>query len=202
MPALVWEDRSYEAGVDRGVLYIPGIITVGVPWNGLVSVEEASTGGEVESRYLDGVNFLNVVKASDFRANVTAFSAPREFLDYVGNRVVAPGVQVTKQPKPRFHFAYRVTTDYGYEIHLVYNCLATQTENSDTTISDVTEPKILSWTFDATPDVVPSVRPSAHYVVRSNGNPTTVAELEEMLYGGVSIDPTIPSATSLLAMFD
>lgn len=202
MTALVWEDRSYEAGVSRGVLYIPGDPAVGIPWQGLTVVEESFTGGESESKHLDGVNFLNFVKGKDFQANVSAFSAPREFSDYMGNKQVAPGVRVAKQPKPRFHFSYQVTTDYGYEIHLVYNCLATLTANADVTIGDTTEPKVLSWTFDATPDLVSSVRPSAHYMVRSDGNPATIATLEDLLYGTVSTDPEIPSATALLTLFD
>jgi len=44
MTRLAWDttgDRTFEAGVDRGVLFIPdetGAYTFGVAWNGLTSV--------------------------------------------------------------------------------------------------------------------------------------------------------------------
>ena len=204
MTVLVWDSRYYKAGVDRGVLYLlqSPEEPIGVPWNGLVEVVEAANGDSIVSKHLDGVNFLNVTPPKDFQATVSAFSAPREFSKHMGKPTVAPGVQVTKQPKPRFHFSYRVMTDYGYDIHLVYNCLATQLDSEDTTINDSPEPKTLAWTFDATPPLVSSVRPSAHYIVKSDVNPTKLAELEAILYGSESTDPTIPTATSLLSLFD
>lgn len=41
MPGLVWDrvgDRTYESGLDRGVLYLPD--GSAVPWNGLTSIVE------------------------------------------------------------------------------------------------------------------------------------------------------------------
>lgn len=49
MPRVVWNDvgkKRYEAGVDRGVLYLPD--GSGVPWNGLISVEEDLSGVAVK----------------------------------------------------------------------------------------------------------------------------------------------------------
>ena len=45
-------ERIFEVGTDRGVLYLPD--TPGVPWVGLISVEETSSGDPVEEYYLDG----------------------------------------------------------------------------------------------------------------------------------------------------
>lgn len=55
MAILEWDkvgERTYQAGLDRGVLYLnDGTV---VPWNGLISVEESSD-AELKSFYLDGV---------------------------------------------------------------------------------------------------------------------------------------------------
>ncbi len=55
MAVLVWDeigDRTYQTGVDHGVLYLQdGTVAV---WNGLTDVEE-SPSGELKSFYLDGI---------------------------------------------------------------------------------------------------------------------------------------------------
>ena len=55
MTRVVWDtpgERIYENGVDRGMLYIDYL---GVAWSGLVSVNEAPSGGEPKPYYLDGL---------------------------------------------------------------------------------------------------------------------------------------------------
>jgi len=201
MSTLVWDDRGYETGIDRGVLYL-NTIYPGVPWNGLVSVEESAVGGEIETKHLDGINYLTVALGRYFQAVVSAFSAPREFSDYIGDKLVIPGFHITQQPKQRFNFSYRVTTDDGYDIHIVYNCLASQTDETNASIGESIEPELRSWTFDATPAILPDMRPTAHFIINSVSNPTLVAELEDLLYGTPSLDPNCPTPIDLIAMFD
>ena len=61
MAVLTWDnvgERTYETGVDRGVLYIPnvnGVYDNGVAWNGLTSVSESPTGAEANAMYADNI---------------------------------------------------------------------------------------------------------------------------------------------------
>ena len=73
MARLVWDnvgERFYEAGVDRGVLYVDD---VGTPWSGLVSVDETPTGGEARPFYIDGVKYLNLSAQEEFAATISAY---------------------------------------------------------------------------------------------------------------------------------
>lgn len=200
MTVLAWDARDFEAGVDRGVLSVTGDPCV--VWNGLLSVEEDANVGEVKSLYLDGVNYLNVLTGRFFSATVSAFTAPRSFLEAQGLRPVIPGFNLAQQPKSRFNFSYRVLTDNGYKLHLVYNCLASEPDRSHDTIAENTEPSETSWVFNATPVVVPNYRPTAHFVVDSErASPTNLLELENQLYGTPSTDPEFPTVTELLTLF-
>src|SRR3954452_7980951 len=83
MPALSWdqvEDRRFETGVDRGVLYIDGR---GGAWNGLRSVEDA-TARSVKSFYQDGIKFLDHQVLEEFSGSLTAYTYPDEFEEIVG----------------------------------------------------------------------------------------------------------------------
>ena len=201
MPPLTWEVTDYQMGVDRGAFY--GESIPGVAWNGLVSVEEAPVVNEVKSLYLDGVNYLNVLTGRYFVANVSAFSAPKAFLEAAGTKPVVPGVKLTQQSKSRFGFCYRVLREIGYDLHLVYNCLATMSGKDNQTISDATEPNTLTWEFNATPvDVAGVFKSTAHFIVDSERtDPSALNDLENMLYGTPSITPAFPSISELLALF-
>lgn len=200
MTVLAWDDRNFEAGVDRGVLQFTG--NPCVVWNGLMSVEEDANVGEVKSLYLDGVNYLNVLTGRFFSAAVSAFSAPKDFLEAQGLKPVIPGFQLAQQPKRRFNFSYRVLTENGYKLHLVYNCLANEPDRSHETMGESAEPSETSWIVNATPVVVPNYRPTAHFVVDSErASSANLLELENWLYGTPEDYPWFPTVTELLTIF-
>jgi hypothetical protein len=88
MAALEWdsldERLGYEAGVSHGVFY-PSV-GPGVVWNGILSIDEDVEGGDTTKHYLDGVAFLTRVEAREFKAKLTALSAPKEFEPYSGQK--------------------------------------------------------------------------------------------------------------------
>lgn len=188
----------YESGVDRGVLYPasgPGVV-----WNGLVSVEESSVGGDVNSFYFDGVKYLDVQDPKNFQATLTAFSAPPEFLPSMGQLSVIPGFILTRQPRSRFGFAYRTKIgEAGYKLHIVYNALATPTQRSYSTKSDSPSAENFSWQIDATPPLATGYRPSAHYSLDSTKtDPNTLKTVEDILYGTALSAPRLPSVDELV----
>ena len=71
-PALTWDDigeRTYETGVDHGVLYPiddTGAYTPGVAWNGLTTVTESPSGAASNPQYADNIKYLNLNSAEEF----------------------------------------------------------------------------------------------------------------------------------------
>lgn len=200
MTALAWEERGYEAGVDRGVIY-PILGGVGVPWNGLISVIENPLGDDVSEHHLDGVKYLDFVGSKEYQATVTAFSAPEELP--VGSQQIMAGFELHRQSKSSFNFSYRTGLDDGYKVHLIYNALATPTGRSSSTIAATTDPSVLTWQIDAIPVMVPGFKPTAHFVVDSTKtSETLLSALENILYGTMSMDPAFPSIDTLTTLFE
>lgn len=206
MTALVWDQpdqRHYESGVDRGVLYPTGFPAVA--WSGLTAIEESIVDGEVSSYYYDGRKTLNLVAGKDFQAVVHAFSAPYEFGPCIGERSLMPGFIFTLQPKNPFGLTYRTLIDggSGYKIHLVYNALAKPGNHGYKTLTSGSEAEALDWTIEAVPMPSSDYKPSAHYIVDSTkAVPSSLATLEGYLYGTVSTEPYLPSPSVLLPLFN
>src|SRR5690349_17271301 len=98
MTKILWDQpgqRRFEAGVDRGVLYPNN--SEGVPWNGLISVDEAVSGGETDAYYFDGIKYFDSVANEDFQATVQAYTYPDEFAECEGYTSFAPGLLFAKQ---------------------------------------------------------------------------------------------------------
>lgn len=182
-------ERFFEVGVDRGVLY-PRVGS-GVPWNGLVSVNENTSGGDLESLYFDGTKYLDVAGGEDFQATLEAYSAPAEFGSSDGQKALSPGLFVTQQPRKTFGLCYRtllgndlVGERLGYKLHLVYNCTAAPTGRNNKTLADNISPETRTWTIETVPPPASNFRPTAHIVVDSTKvDPYLMATLETTLYG-------------------
>lgn len=209
MARVIWGEsgnRFYEAGVDRGVLYVDNI---GVAWNGLTSVKESSSGGDPSPYYLDGVKYANIAASEEFEATIEAYSAPREFGQCDGTTSIQNGLFITQQKRKKFGFCYRTKRgndtsglEYGYKLHLVYNALAAPTDRENTTISASVDVNPLSWAVTTTPPVVSGYKPSAHMVIDSTQ--TTTARLktvEDILYGTDAAAPRLPSQEELIVLF-
>lgn len=192
MARLVWGEkgtRLFEAGVDRGVLYPPD--SVGVPWNGLVSVREAPNGGEPQAFYQDGIKYFQIASAEEFKGTIQAFSAPPEFAVCDGVANIYAGLSITQQPRKQFGFAYRTLIgndvageNHGYKLHLVYNALSKPAARDNTSLSDSTEPMDLSWDIETVPPPITGFKPSAHLVISSlTAAPEHLEAVENIIYG-------------------
>lgn len=210
MSTLEWSkvgERFYEAGADHGVLYIDGL--PGVPWNGLTSVEEKSSGGSPKPYYYDAFKYLNISSFEEFEATIEAFTAPQEFSVCDGTSEIANGLFITQQPRKSFGFSYRtglgndtVGLSLGYKLHLVYNALAAPSTRSNKTLSESPEAVSLSWEISTMAPFIPGYRPSAHLVVDSTRTPEEIlSELEGILYGNELNDPRLPTQNEMIALF-
>lgn len=205
---LVWDntgERLYETGVSKGVLYPiqpGGVYTKGVAWNGLSAVTESPSGAEATGLYADNIKYLNLISAEEFGGTIEAYMAPDEFAECDGSVEVAPGVYAGQQSRKMFGLAYTTiigndvdSNDHGYEIHLVYGCMASPSEKGYESVNDSPAALTLSWDFTTTPVNITSVvgevtklKPTATLVLKSTKvDAKKMAAVEEILYGK---DPT------------
>lgn len=202
---LTWDkldERYYAHGLDRGVLYIPGRDPI--PWNGLISVDEGS-GGESTIYYRDGVIFLADVDASDHTAQMAALFWPDAFGECLGFPEAVDGLFVDNQKPKRFGLSYRTLVGngmrgdmFGYQIHLVYNAMASLGTRSRQTMGKDTAPTEFEFDLVCTPVKLPGYRPAAHYVIDTrNMSPDTVSELEAILYGDGETPGQLPEPVVL-----
>jgi len=206
MSMLVWnapKERSYENGVDHGVLYLKDV--PGVVWNGITNVAEATVGAERTSYSLDGLRFLNSVSGRDFQATVSAITVPPEFGVCIGEVPIVKGFFLTRQPREMFGMSYRtrVNGDAGYKIHLVYNATATPSKRGYSTRGSSVSPTTHEWVISAVPPPSTTYRPSAHLTIDSLESPAdSLAALESMLYGTPDTDPYLPSPDVIVDLFN
>lgn len=210
MTALVWHqpgEKTYESGLDRGVFFHEG--AQGHAWNGLVSVDQDVSGGEVNQYYFDGRKYLDFVYSEDFQATLTAFSVPPLFHECEGEIEIAAGLFATHQPRKTFAFSYRTGLgndlegdDYGYNLHLVWGATASPSSRSHTTRSDNVELATRQWTIDCVPPDNTTFKPTAHLKVNSlRVNPSILQEIEDAIYGTALTASYMPTQEQVVALF-
>lgn len=206
MAKLVWDqsgNRYYETGVKNGVLYpkgTDGLYSKGVAWNGLTSISESPSGAESNPLYADNMKYLNLISTEDYGATIEAYTYPDEFAACDGSSELVKGVNVGQQPRKLFGLCYRTSfgndtdgNDYGYKLHLVYNCLAAPSQKAYNTINDSPEAITFSWEISTTPVEVTGFKPTAQITIDSTkADATKLAALEAILYGSAEIEPRLP----------
>lgn len=207
MTAISWAapgEKHFELGLDRGVLYVPGLAAV--PWNGLVRVIETPTGGEKTSYYQEGRKYLERSASEEFGGSIEAFTYPEAFELCDGSLTNEYGIQVTQQERRPFNFSYRtligndlVGADFGHKIHLIYNALVAPTSKTNAAQSGSPSAMTMSWDFTTTPiDVGVGFLPSAHIILDSRKiNPEVLRLLETYLYGSEALEPRMLTVAEL-----
>lgn len=206
MPKLTWDntgERIFETGVKQGVLYpiqSDGKYTKGVAWNGLTAVTESPSGAEATALYADDIKYLNLLSNEEFGATIEAYTYPDEFAECDGSAQLATGVMIGQQKRKIFGLCYRTTigndvegNDYGYKLHLVYGCLAAPSEKGYSTINDNPDAITFSWEVSTTPVNVEGFKPTSQITIDSTkADPTKLAALEAVLYGGEATEAKLP----------
>lgn len=225
---LYWDhddQKRYETGVDRGVLYpADSTRTTGVgagyskayAWNGLSSVSENPTGAEATPIFADNIKYLNMTSKEDFEATIEAYSYPDEFEACNGNHpltngtLTIPGVYASQQTRNTFGLSYRTkigvggNSNAGYKIHLVYGCSASPSEKSYETINDSPEALTFSWDLTTVPTaLVPTgMKSCAHLIIdttkyQAGGHDDArLTAVQDVLYG---VDTTTLSSYATYA---
>lgn len=219
MSKLVWDAEGshiYETGISNGVLYVwdeeAKAYGQGVAWNGLTSVSESPSGAESTAIYADNIKYLNLVSAETFGATIEAYTYPDAFMECDGTAEIATGAYIGQQVRKKFCFAYktRVGNDqsgdnFGYKIHLLYNCSATPSEKQYQTVNDSPEATSFSWEISTTPATVDSTHlPTANMVIDSTkfdtSNVAKLTALEDYLFGSASAEPQIAMPSKVVEL--
>lgn len=206
MSKLTWDnigERLFETGVKQGVLYpiqSDGKYTKGVAWNGLTAVTESPSGAEATPLYADDIKYLNLLSNEEFGATIEAYTYPDEFAECDGSAELVTGVMIGQQKRKVFGLCYRTTigndvdgNDHGYKLHLIYGCLAAPSEKAYSTINDSPEAITFSWEVTTTPVNVEGFKPTSQITIDSTkADPTKLAALEAVLYGGAETEAKLP----------
>lgn len=205
MTRIVWGDpdnRLYETGIDRGVFYPQG--SVGVPWNGLISVDEVPSGADIRKDFYDGTSFRQQRASESFAAKISAITFPREFAEYDG--LVLAGHK--QQTRKMFGFSYRtmVTNDLGessYLIHIVYNAVVSPSQVDYRTGGGPVNASAFNWDLNTIPEILPDGSFSAHVVINTSiAYPWALTALENALYGTETFEPRMPSILEVIEIFE
>ena len=228
MPKLTWDnvgEHFYNTGVSEVALYVwdptmnsnAGGWGNGVAWSGVTTIEESPDGGDANDFYADNIKYLSLRSIENYNGSITAYQSPEEFDACDGIATLVTGAKIGQQVRKPFCLVWKTQignetegTDYGYELHIMYNATASPSSRSYETINDSPEPTELSWDFETTPISVDGNKPTAHIVINSRAaDSTKLATLEKALYGGTGngeephiVMPTAPagedSITSIL----
>ncbi len=205
MTILVWDDlkdRTYETGLDRGVLYLQD--GSAVPWNGLTEVNEINN-SQSSPVYFDGRKINNLVALGDFEASLKAITYPDEFVELEGMGRLRNGAWLGEQKPDLFNLSYRTKIgnaldgDFGYKIHIIYNAIASPSDKTRTSSSDDPNLVVFEWNIQTIPEDLDGFRPTAHFVIDSRDfDPWLLEDIEEKLYGGPFAEPELPTLPELV----
>ena len=216
MALLTWDninERYYETGVDRGVLYIPnagGFYTTGYAWNGLTTVTETPTGAEATPMYADNIKYLNLLSVEELEGTIEAMTYPAQFAacDGTAQLSTAVGAFVGQQTRTPFGLSFRTRLgndskgdDFGYKLHLIYGCLASPSERAYATINDSPEAITFSWTFTTTGVPMPGGLKNSSLITIDSTKATSagLTALENVLYGA-SGEPELPTPAQVVTI--
>lgn len=215
MAKIAWDqigERFYEAGVDRGVIYLQdesGEYKGGAEaWNGLTSVNHSPSGAEATKLFADNIKYLELTSAEDFGYTIEAYMYPDLFAQCNGEAEAVAGVKLAQQMRKPFGLTHRTLIGndvkgeaYGYKIHLIYGSKASPSEKSYSTVNDNPEAATMSWECTTTPVTVEGFKPTAHMEIDSTKvSAEKLAALEAILYGSDSAEAYLPLPDEVIAL--
>lgn len=205
MSRMVWDgvgQKQYESGVSKVVLFKYDTTTAkwkGVPWNGMISIDEKPDGADEKELWADNIKYGSLRAAEKFGGSMEAYTYPEEFEGCDGLTSPVAGVTIGQQKREKFCLAYvtdvgnDLTDDAGYKLHLVYNATCKPSDKSYKTRDDNPDAITFSWDFDTTPLPVTGFKPTSLIVIDSQDFSTTAAKalltaLENKLYGTDAVE--------------
>lgn len=215
MATITWDaqgSRTYETGVDHGVLYPydpeQKKYTNGVAWNGLTGVNETPEGGEPEDIWADNIKYLSLPSSESLGITITAYTYPDAFMACDGSASISDGIVIGQQNRATFGLSYRTYygndtegNDHGYKLHLIYGCTCSPSDKDYSTVNDSPEAIEFSWDVKTTPVPVSGKKPTASVIIDSTKIPeAALAKITAALYGTASAAAYLPTPDEILTL--
>lgn len=214
MAKLVWDatgEHFYSTGVSNVALFVQkqnGTYDNGVAWSGVTSIEENPDGGDANDFYADNIKYLSLRAAENYGATINAYQSPEEFDQCDGIATLLTGVKIGQQVRKPFGLVYKSLlgndtqgTDYGYELHIIYNATCSPSSKTYETVNDSPEPSELSWEIETVPVNVTGFKPTSTIVINSNEiSADKLALIENKLYGTETAEATLPSPDEIVTL--
>ena len=225
---LLWDqtgEKLYETGTDRGVIYNKVLENKqgfgnGAAWNGLTAVTISPSGAEPTDLWADNQKYLTMRSAEEVGGTIEAYTYPDEFAVCDGSAMPADGVIIGQQARRSFGFCFRslvgndvAMNDYGYKLHLLYNCTVSPSEKSYATVNDSPEAITFSWELKTVPVGVSVIDPETGAPYKATASleidstrlsaekKAILTQLEEILNGTDTVEPRMPLPDEVLGMF-
>lgn len=197
------ENRLYELGVSKGVIYRPdasGVYNKAEAWNGLINVTENPSGADTTKLWADNIEYAALRAAESYGGSIEAYTYPDLFAECDGQKEITKGVWIGQQNREVFGLCYRSEIgsaakgqDAGYKLHLVYGLTASPSEKSHDTINESPDAATMSWDVEATPVSVSGFKPTASLTISSlDFDENKMQALEKVLYGSDSAAAKLP----------
>lgn len=120
-------------------------------WDGVISIEEASSQSELEVQRLDN----RVVRVSNspeaYSATVRCFSIPQEMYTNVGDVATRAGCYITNQPSIPLAMSWITSRDGLRQYHVVYNTILKYRKRDVSTDTNTRNPTIFELSLNSSP---------------------------------------------------
>lgn len=197
------ENRQYEMGVSKGVIYRPdasGVYNKAEAWNGLINVTESPSGADTTKLWADNIEYASLRAAETYEGSIEAYTYPDLFAECDGQKEIVKGVYISQQNRETFGLCYRTEIgsaakgqNAGYKLHLVYGLSASPSEKSHDTINDSPDAATMSWDVEGTAVAVEGYKPTAKLTISSmDFDEAKMQALEKVLYGSDAAAAKLP----------
>ena len=202
MGKLEWDkigERRYETGVDHVVLYKNNGNSA-YAWNGITGITENPSGAEPSILWANNKKYMTLMSVEQLGLTI--------------EEELSPGVLISQQEHEHFGLSYRTLVgndergnDYAYKVHLVYNCLASPTEENHASTSDSPDISPFSWEIDTTPVEVENRQSTSKLTFSSSdmkkaGMANVLREIEDALYGTPKTSAYLPTVSQVMDLIE
>lgn len=205
------EDRMYELGVSKGVIYRPdasGVYNKAEAWNGLINVTENPSGADNTKLYADNIEYANLRAVETYGGSIEAYMYPDLFAECDGQKEITPGVWIGQQNRETFGLCYRTEIgsaakgqEAGYKLHLAYGLTASPSEKSHDTVNESPDAATMSWDVEGSAVAVKGFKPTAKLTISSlDFEASVMKKLEDVLYGTEGAAAKLPLPDEVKAL--
>lgn len=196
------EQRTYEAGLDHGVIYPNN--GVGVPWNGLINVTSRPSQDTITPLYYEGLKFDILDEKPERTNTVTAYTYPEELDELVGYHTDTFGLTYADQSRGFFSLSYRTMVNEGqdYKLHIFFNQKAAISEIPRQTITDSLNAVTFGWELTGLPVEFNGAEMTYLILDSRHTSPAVISAIEKALYGSESVNSNFERVIEILNNLD